>query len=130
MRVRGVGSWASAWSARSQGEATGSMALTRAAMSWSWERKVSRAPEMAGFAGREAEIVAANITALTDGGEPTAYQPMGTGIAIPIGPHGGAGQCPGQDEILGADIISDVKGRDMMVDRFQELFGLAVAAID
>ena len=33
-------------------------------------------------------------------------------------------------EIVGADVISNVKGRDMMVDRFQELFGLAVAAID
>jgi len=74
--------------------------------------------------------VAANNTALTNGLEPTAYQPMGTGIAIPIGPHGGAGQFPGQDEIVGADVISDVKGRDMMVDRFQELFGLAVAATD
>jgi len=86
--------------------------------------------KMAGFAGREAETVAANITALANGAEPTAYQPMGTGIAIPIGPHGAAGQFPGQDEIVGADVISDVKGRDMMVDRFQELFGLAVAAAD
>lgn len=55
---------------------------------------------------------------------------MGPGIAIPIGPHWGAGQFPGQDEIVGADVISEVKGRDMMVDRFQELFGLAVAAAD
>jgi NADH dehydrogenase FAD-containing subunit len=86
--------------------------------------------KMAAFAGREAETVAANITALANGDEPTAYQPMGTGIAIPIGPQGGAGQFPGQDEIVGADVISNVKGRDMMIDPFQELFGLAVAAVD
>jgi len=67
---------------------------------------------------------------LATGSEPTAYQSMGTGIGIPIGSQGGAGQFPGQDEIVGADVISDVKGRDMMVDRFQELLGLAVAAID
>jgi NADH dehydrogenase FAD-containing subunit len=86
--------------------------------------------KMAATAGRQAETVAANITALTNGAELTAYQPMGPGIGIPIGPHGGAGQFPGQDEIVGSEIISEVKGRDMMVDRFQELFGLAVAAID
>jgi hypothetical protein len=35
---------------------------------------------------------------------------------------------PGQDEIVGRDVVADVKGRDMMVDRFAALFGLAVAA--
>jgi NADH dehydrogenase FAD-containing subunit len=87
---------------------------------------------MAGFAGREAETVAANITALANGSgsELTTYESMGTAIAVPIGPLGGAGQFPGQDEIVGSDIISDLKGRDMMVDRFQDLFGLAVAATD
>jgi len=49
---------------------------------------------------------------------------------VPIGPEGGAGQFPGQDEILGPDVVAEVKGRDMMVDRFAELFGLAVAAAD
>jgi NADH dehydrogenase FAD-containing subunit len=87
---------------------------------------------MAGFAGREAETVAANITALASGSgsELTTYESMGTAIAVPIGPRGGAGQFPGQDDIVGSDIISDLKGRDMMVDRFQDLFGLAVAVTD
>ena len=49
---------------------------------------------------------------------------MGVAIAVPIGPRGGAGQFPGQDEIVGRDVISEVKGRDLMVDRFSELFGL------
>ncbi len=76
--------------------------------------------------------MAANITALANGSgsELTTYESMGTAIAVPIGPLGGAGQFPGQDEIVGSDIISDLKGRDMMVDRFQDLFGLAVAAAD
>ncbi|HEY2563321.1 MAG TPA: FAD-dependent oxidoreductase [Acidimicrobiales bacterium] len=86
--------------------------------------------KMAGSAAREAGTVAANITALANGAEPTAYQPMGTGIVVPIGPLRGAGQFPGQEEIVGPDVISEVKGRDMMVDRFQELFNLAVAVAE
>ena len=52
---------------------------------------------------------------------------MGTAIAVPIGPSGGAGQFPGQNEIVGREVIADVKGRDMMVDPFAELFGLAAS---
>ena len=87
---------------------------------------------MAAFAGLEAETVAANITALANGSgsELTTYESMGTAIAVPVGPLGGAGQFPGQDEIVGSDTISDLKGKDMMVDRFQDMFGLAVAATD
>ncbi len=53
---------------------------------------------------------------------------MGVAIAVPIGPTGGAGQFPGQDEIVGPETISEVKGRDLMVDQFGELFGLATSA--
>ena len=85
--------------------------------------------KMAGFAGHQAATVAANITALASGSaELVDYQSMGTAIVVPIGPTGGAGQFPGQDEIVGREVVADVKGRDMMVDRFAALFGLAVAA--
>lgn len=84
--------------------------------------------KMAAFARREAETVAANIAALADGSDLTAYQAMGPGIVVPIGPLGGAGQFPGQDEIIGPDLVADLKGRDTGVDPLQELFGLAVAA--
>ncbi len=85
--------------------------------------------KMAGFAGREAATAAANIKTLIEGGAELAdYESAGPGIAVPIGPTGGAGQFPGQDEIVGREVIAEVKGRDMMVDRFAELFGLAVAA--
>jgi NADH dehydrogenase FAD-containing subunit len=87
--------------------------------------------KMAGFAGRQAELVANNIRALVDRRTDLAdYRSMGVGIAVPIGPTGGAGQFPGQDEIVGRDVIAEVKGRDLMVDRFTELFGLTVAATD
>jgi NADH dehydrogenase FAD-containing subunit len=85
--------------------------------------------KMAGFASREAAIVADNINALAQGRSDLAdYRSMGAGIIVPIGPTGGAGQFPGQDELLGRETVAQLKGRDLMVDRFAELFGLAVAA--
>ncbi len=85
--------------------------------------------KMAAFAGHQAATVVANITALAAGSRDLEeYHSMGVGIAVPIGPEGGAGQFPGGDGIVGREVVSDVKGRDMMVDRFAELFDLAVAA--
>jgi NADH dehydrogenase FAD-containing subunit len=87
--------------------------------------------KMAAFAGREAVTVAENINALIEGKPDLAnYESMGVGIVVPIGPEAGAGQFPGQDEILGREAVADMKGRDMGVDRFSELFGLAAAAAD
>jgi apoptosis-inducing factor 2 len=75
--------------------------------------------------------VADNINALAHGRSDLAdYQPMGVAIVVPIGPTGGAGQFPGHDEVIGRETVAEVKGRDLMVDRFTELFGLAVAATD
>jgi apoptosis-inducing factor 2 len=84
--------------------------------------------KMAAFARRQADVVAANITALASGGDLVEYQSVGPAIAVPIGPEGGAGQFPGQDGVVGAEVIAQAKGRDMMVEPFAELFGLAVAA--
>jgi len=82
--------------------------------------------KMAAFAGRQAAIVAENISALVQGKPDLArYESAGAGIGVPIGPTGGAGQFPGQDEIVGRETIAELKGRDLMVDRFAELFGLA-----
>jgi NADH dehydrogenase FAD-containing subunit len=84
--------------------------------------------KMAGFAGRQAATVVQNITTLTEGGSDLAtYESMGVAIAVPIGPSGGAGQFPGQDGIVGSQVIAEAKGRDLMVDRFSELFGLAAS---
>ena len=82
--------------------------------------------KMAAFAGRQAAVVAENITALIEGKPDLAtYESMGVGIAVPIWPTGGAGQFAGQDEIISREVIAELKGRDLMVDRFAELFGLA-----
>jgi NADH dehydrogenase FAD-containing subunit len=84
--------------------------------------------KMAGFAARQAATVADNINALAQGrSDLSHYESMGVGIVVPIGPTGGAGQFPGQDEVVGSETIAEVKGRELMVDRFSELFGLAAS---
>jgi NADH dehydrogenase FAD-containing subunit len=84
--------------------------------------------KMAGFARRQAATVTDNINALAQGRSDLAhYESVGVAIAVPIGPTGGAGQFPGQDGIVGSETISEVKGRDLMVDQFGELFGLATS---
>jgi NADH dehydrogenase FAD-containing subunit len=85
--------------------------------------------KMAGFARHQAATVADNINALAQGrSDLTHYESMGVAIAVPIGPTGGAGQFPGQDDVVGPATISAAKGRDMMVDQFGEVFGLAAPA--
>ena len=81
---------------------------------------------MAGFASRQAATVADNINALAQGrSDLTHYEPWGVAIAVPIGPNGGAGQFPGEDEIAGRETIAERKGREMGVERLRERFGLA-----
>jgi NADH dehydrogenase FAD-containing subunit len=78
-------------------------------------------------AGREAEVVVANIRALLDGAELQAYEPMPPAIVIPLGPRGGASELPGQDEIAGAEKTASIKGEHMFVDAYHEQFGLVRA---
>jgi NADH dehydrogenase FAD-containing subunit len=83
---------------------------------------------MAGAAGRQAAVVAANIRAFITGqGELAEYEAPPPGIVVPIGPAGGAGQRGGQDELLTAEVVAELKGRDMMVDRYIELLGVPVS---
>jgi apoptosis-inducing factor 2 len=85
--------------------------------------------KMAGFAGRQAATVADNINALAQGrSDLTHYESWGVAIAVPLGPTGGAGQFPGQDEIAGPETIAERKGREMGVGRLSELFGLMAPA--
>jgi len=82
--------------------------------------------KMAGFAGRQATIVADNINALAQGRSDLAhYKSWGVAIAVPIGPNGGAGQFPGEDEIAGRETIAERKGREMGIEQLWERFGLA-----
>jgi NADH dehydrogenase FAD-containing subunit len=79
---------------------------------------------MAGIAGRQAALIVENITSLINGQEQlTAWQPSPSAIVIPIGPDGGCGQLPGTDELAAPELVSQLKGRDMMVDRYAELLG-------
>jgi hypothetical protein len=72
----------------------------------------------------QAGVVAANIRALVSGvGELTAYDTFPPMIAIPLGPEGGAGFVG--DGVADAATISELKGRDMLVDRYGELFDAA-----
>jgi len=83
--------------------------------------------KMAGVAGLQAKTVVDNLRALIDGdGALSDYEPMPPAIFVPLGPEGGAGQLPGADTISGPDVVADIKGRHMLVDRYAELFGVAV----
>lgn len=82
--------------------------------------------KMAGYAMKHAEVVAANIAARVRGEEPAAtYAPSPVpSVLLPLGPEGGVGQFPGPDGpmIVGAETVSDHKGRDLFTGRFAELF--------
>jgi NADH dehydrogenase FAD-containing subunit len=82
---------------------------------------------MAGMAGAQADLLAANLAALITGdGEATPYAAWPPVIALPLGPEGGAGQLPGVDGIAGAETIAEVKGRHMLVDGLDTLFDVAL----
>lgn len=82
----------------------------------------------AGIAGRQAAIVAGNILAqLTGDGEPARYAPSPPVIILPLGPTGGSGQLP-NGEIASAEMISRIKGQDMMVSRYAEILNLPGSA--
>jgi NADH dehydrogenase FAD-containing subunit len=82
--------------------------------------------KMAGRAGRQAHIVAENIRKLMNGDpDLTAYEPIGPAIIVPIGPKLGSGQLPNQPELATREMVSAVKGRDLMVDRYAEILGVS-----
>ena len=87
---------------------------------------ITAVPEMklARAAHRHAEVVAANIRALIEGGQASAtYRPAPDAIVLPLGPKGGATYEPGTG-LLGADTTAQIKG-DLLLGRFHELFGIA-----
>ncbi|ASO20441.1 NADH dehydrogenase FAD-containing subunit [Actinoalloteichus hoggarensis] len=78
----------------------------------------------ASAAGRHAEIVAANIRALIDGAaDLLRYEPPAPGIAVPLGPGGGASY---SDELglVGAATTAEIKGADLMVEFYRDYLGL------
>jgi hypothetical protein len=92
-----------------------------------------RDSKQASSANRQAEVVAANILALADGGELATYEPMGPTMIVPIvpiGPYGGAGQLPGRDELMSADAVSQAKGRALRTDYYAARFGTELPPVD
>jgi apoptosis-inducing factor 2 len=82
--------------------------------------------KMAGRAGRQAQLVAENIRKLISGDRDLAvYAPVPPAIIVPIGPHGGSGQLPGQDQLASREMVSTAKGRDFMIDRYSQILGVA-----
>ena len=83
----------------------------------------------AGIAGRQAQLVAANIAALIAGeGELAAWKPAPVSIIVPIGPEGGSGQLPGSADLAPPEMVARLKGREMMVGRFAEMLGVTAPA--
>ena len=81
--------------------------------------------KLARTAQAQAEVVAGNIrAAITGDADPTAYQPPAAGIFVPLGPDGGAGQLPGADDIAGAELVAEIKGRDLFTGHYAELLGI------
>ena len=78
----------------------------------------------AGRAGRQADVVVANIRALVEGEELLAYESSPPAIVMPLGPSGGVSELPGQDELAGAEQTAAIKGEHMFVDVYRERFGL------
>ncbi|MFK4297165.1 NADH dehydrogenase FAD-containing subunit [Arthrobacter sp. GAS37] len=79
----------------------------------------------AGVAAREAAVVAKNIQAQIEGSpELAAYTPSKPVIILPLGPSGGSGQLP-DGEIASPELISQIKGQHMMIDRYVEMLNLS-----
>jgi NADH dehydrogenase FAD-containing subunit len=80
--------------------------------------------DMAGIASKQAGVVAANVRALITGdGALTSYETFPPLIAIPLGPEGGAGFLG--DGVADAATIAEIKGRDMLIGHYAELFDAA-----
>ncbi|BCB73855.1 hypothetical protein GCM10022251_13200 [Phytohabitans flavus] len=78
---------------------------------------------MAGMAGMQADFLSANLKVLITGeGELGHYKINPPMIAVPLGPEGGAGQLPGIEGVAGAEVISNVKGRAMLVELHTQNF--------
>ena len=80
--------------------------------------------KMARAAGMQAEVVAANIRALIEGGALTEYRPALPGISLPLGVRGGASYQEGIG-VLGAERTAELKGGDLRTAPYVELLGQA-----
>ena len=55
----------------------------------------------------QAALVAENIIKLVNGDHDlAAYEPYGAAIVVPIGPEGGSGQLPGQEDLVSREMVA------------------------
>ena len=47
---------------------------------------------------------------------------------VPIGPEGGSGQRAGHAGLIPPEVVAQLKGSDMMIDRFAEMLGVTTPA--
>lgn len=82
-------------------------------------------PKLAAAAGAHAEVVAANIRSLIAGdGTLRTYEGRPPGIALPLGPTGGASYLASMGGLLDSATTSELKGADLLVSRYAELLGV------
>jgi NADH dehydrogenase FAD-containing subunit len=80
--------------------------------------------KLARAAHQHADVVAANIRTLIEGGDELAtYEPAADAIVLPLGPTGGASYTP-ELGVLGAGQTSEIKGRDLLVDRYLDMLNI------
>jgi apoptosis-inducing factor 2 len=72
-------------------------------------------------ADKQAEVVAANIRALIEGGPLTAYEPFPDGMMLTLGPAGGVGYAP-ELGLFGAEATAQFKG-SFLLDVFRQKLG-------
>lgn len=78
----------------------------------------------AGIAGSQAKTAAANIRSrLAGSAERVSYTPAPPVIILPLGPSGGSGQLP-DGEIASTELVSRIKGQDMMITRYAEILNI------
>ena len=78
--------------------------------------------KMARLAQKHADVVAANIQTLIEGGgNMVTYRPEADAIVLPLGPKGGVSYAP-EAGVLGAGPTSDIK-RNFYIDTYLDLLG-------
>ncbi|MFC1411189.1 FAD-dependent oxidoreductase [Streptacidiphilus sp. N1-12] len=81
-------------------------------------------PKKAKAAEDHAQLIAANIRTLIEGGtELATYQVGGPMMALSIGPTGGVGYTPAHG-LLGAEMTARAKSADLRTTFYEELFGV------
>jgi NADH dehydrogenase FAD-containing subunit len=80
--------------------------------------------KQASAAARHAEVVAANIRTLIDGGEElTAYEPDGPMLVLPLGPEGGASYVPAMGGLVDTATTIQIKSADLFVGHYAAILG-------